>query len=160
MKIQPEFLRLAVFCWISFRNMHTKFYLDWSRYDLVMTLKDSACLLLQHVFYCAGKSIQSLSEIVNHSSLTHDKNVEEKLAHEMSYQFNFYLSSNILNASLPPIYKNWMTSHMPSGEFAKWYCLSYSLSEKFENVLSRAIRIWITVRKFLWPVLSANIQIK
>ena len=32
-----------------------------------------------------------------------------------------------LNASLPPIYKNWMTSHMPSGEFAKWYCLSYSL---------------------------------
>ena len=37
--------------------------------------------------------IQILPEIVNHSILTHDKNVEEKLAHEMSYQFNFYLSS-------------------------------------------------------------------
>ena len=57
--------------------------------------------------------IQSLSEIVNHSSLTHDKNVGEKLAHEMSYQFNFYLGSAFeCKLGIPRIMKSYFNSEM------------------------------------------------
>ena len=126
---------------------------------LVKRCIEAAILCFVYRTYKMRNYIQSLSEIVNHSSLTHDKNVEEKLAHEMSYQFNFYLSSTFwMHLSLPFTRIEWR--HICHQENLPNDIAFLILSEKFENVLSRAIRIWITVRKFLWPVLSANRQTK
>ena len=45
-----------------------KFYLDWLRDDLVMTLKGSVCLLLQRVFYQAEKSRLIFQDVPLNSS--------------------------------------------------------------------------------------------